>query len=736
MAKETGSGSKPTADTKTAAAEAAAKYNSSSSSSSSKTSSSSTKTSTASSSSKTNYSPYSSTKSSSSAKSTPQSLVSSGGSTRSSSVSYSPSKTPASSLTSSGSSSNSGSSKGNMRGSDPDASMRRTGVSASGATNRARSSANPTAEDMADLGRQLAVLKSLRPETSEDRMRKSLEEKREGMDPVSGFFYDPWKYLFQGPDTPDITYDGPDSAIGQTQEFFGRPWKYLLPGEDTPRPTGDGTPILDALQAPYRRRVERAGGAPFEGPVDWGGIAAALFGGQSAEERDAAMAAGRRGPDPSRFTPLGEENLGLSYGMLNDMFLPEVDPESGFIRDPDTGTFYSPGSPQLSSSPARLAEGSAPSLMDAWKPLEGLFDGIQAEQRRLNGEVDPESVPLPRRDPRPPGTGGIADMAIPLPGQTESPNGAIDITVPYESDEARYARTNPVEKKKEPTVWDQVVEGSGKLLENTTIGGVVKHLFPDIWYGGGEMMKGMDDGLTYGGSGIRTNFEDTANGGSLIEQPTQYAYAPPAVLPFPDLNGNGIDDRLEGYTPPTGTSTSNVYDRFGDVVFPDMPPYNPGRDNEWLYFRRRMANGGMVGYADGGIVDAAAAAPPQDPRIEIIAAAEDALENAIAGAPEPDDEADLAAFIETFGEGALEQLKANVAEGMKMRPKRSAGRMIAGPGGPKEDMVPAVVDDGTPVALSNGEYVVPADAVAAAGDGDPMAGAAALDELSARLAAR
>ena len=152
-----------------------------------------------------------------------------------------------------------------------------------------------------------------------------------------------------------------------------------------------------------------------------------------------------------------------------------------------------------------------------------------------------------------------------------------------------------------------------------------------------------------------------------------------------------------------------------------------------------MANGGIVGYADGGMVDPSplAAAPGNnlnmaDPRVQIIAAAEDALENALMGQIEADDEADVAAFVEAFGEGALERLRENVMGGMKMR----KGRMVRGPGGPKDDMVPAVVDGEQPVALSNGEYIVPADAVAAAGDGDPMRGAEMLTELSERLANR
>jgi hypothetical protein len=498
-----------------------------------------------------------------------------------------------------------------------------------------------------------------------------------------------------------------------------------------PREDDEELTLLEQLQTPYETRVERAGGAPFEGLVDLDGITAAIFGGQSAAERDAALAAQRRGPDPSRFTPLGDENLGLSYGMLNDMYRPEIDPESGFIRDPDTGTYYR--SDLLpSNSSTRLAQGEAPSLMDAFKPLEGLFEGIQAEERRLSGEIDPATVPMPR--PRPAGAPpGIEAMSIPLPGQTEGGD-VLDVTVPYEgeSDEAKYARENPVTAPKKKTVLDSVVEGAGGLLEKTPLGGIAKSLFPDLWYGTGEAIKGIDDGVTYGsssGRSVGTNFEDTANGGSLIEQ-QQPTYGGNGLQGFIDLNGNGIDDRLEGGSvPPAYVQGPAPGNRVAS--FPTMPPYNPGRDNEWTYFsNNRLANGGIVhAYADGGPVSA-----DSDPRMAVIAATEDVLEKIAAGSP-PDeqDAAVLKEFVAKFGDGALRALNDNVKAGMKMN--SGGGRMVSGPGGPKDDAIPAVIDGVAPAALSDGEYVLTAEAVRGAGNGDPERGAQALDELSQRLAA-
>jgi hypothetical protein len=484
-------------------------------------------------------------------------------------------------------------------------------------------------------------------------------------------------------------------------------------GERTPAPVAVN-PLQDFLQGPYERRVERAGGAPFEGPVDFGGIAAALFGGQSAAERDAAIKAGRT-PAAARFDPINPDG-GPSWAQFDDYinntdaFGPRVDPLTGFVQDPETGTYYRPD--LLPSKETRLAENEVASQpFPSFAPLAGLMEGINAEGARWDAAGMP---PLPR--PRPDGApAGIDAMAIPLPGQTEG-GPPIEIEVRggngiEESDEARYAREHPVVEPKKKTAFDSVVEMGGGLLENTGIGGIVKNLFPDIWYGTGEAIKSMDDGLTYGGRSSGTQFEYMPQNGSLSEQSDGGGYYQP--LPFPDANGNGIDDRLEGFTGGISWGTRTAQ-------FPNMPPYDPGRSNEWRYFTG-------PGYAEGGEVET------QDPRMNLIADAEDVLED-IAGGRKPD-EADaktLKAFVAQFGDEALRALNDQVKGGMKMRGKRDA-RMVEGPGTGTSDSIPAVIDGGQPAALSDGEVVIPADAVRAAGQGDRDKGAAQLMALSDML---
>lgn len=285
----------------------------------------------------------------------------------------------------------------------------------------------------------------------------------------------------------------------------------------------------------------------------------------------------------------------------------------------------------------------------------------------------------------------------------------------------------------EPSTYDKVIDNAGKLLSKTGIGYIVSTLFPDVWNAGGDMMKSLDDGGmgTLGGEGEPGTYWDPATGTWVgggqdtpktgKKTPTDAGTTTPPPVSFPDVNKNGVDDRLE---PP-------FYDPYGDVVFPDIPPYRPGYDDEWLYFRQKMAQGGVVGYADGGEVSMLT---NPDPRVGIIADAEDALQNMAQGAPEKDDALAIKKFVDMFGPDALRQLQTNVAQGMKIRP--TGGRMVVGPGGPTDDAIPAVIDGTQPAALSSGEFVLPADAVAAAGNGDPVAGAEQLQQLSEALSQR
>lgn len=156
--------------------------------------------------------------------------------------------------------------------------------------------------------------------------------------------------------------------------------------------------------------------------------------------------------------------------------------------------------------------------------------------------------------------------------------------------------------------------------------------------------------------------------------------------------------------------------------------------------------GGIAAYADGGAVapapdpamppmpspDAGKAPGMDDPRMGAIADTEDALATAQDGQPlEPHHVAALQQFTTAYGMPALRQLHAHVKAGMTMRPRRA--RLVVGQSG--DDKVPAEIDGVHKAKLSTGEFVMPIDAVAGAGNGDPIAGAQRLHTLSTQLAA-
>jgi hypothetical protein len=55
--------------------------------------------------------------------------------------------------------------------------------------------------------------------------------------------------------------------------------------------------------------------------------------------------------------------------------------------------------------------------------------------------------------------------------------------------------------------------------------------------------------------------------------------------------------------------------------------------------------------------------------------------------------------------------------------------MITGQGGGMDDQVMGMIGDQQPVAVSPGEYIVPADVVSGLGDGSSEAGAEELDKM-------
>ena len=100
---------------------------------------------------------------------------------------------------------------------------------------------------------------------------------------------------------------------------------------------------------------------------------------------------------------------------------------------------------------------------------------------------------------------------------------------------------------------------------------------------------------------------------------------------------------------------------------------------------------------------------------------------AILGQVESPDEI-IQMFIDEFGVDAFRQLRDAVLK--QQVPGAQTEGMVNGNGGGMDDQVMGMIGNQRPVAVSPGEYIVPADVVSGLGDGSSQAGADILDELN------
>ena len=99
--------------------------------------------------------------------------------------------------------------------------------------------------------------------------------------------------------------------------------------------------------------------------------------------------------------------------------------------------------------------------------------------------------------------------------------------------------------------------------------------------------------------------------------------------------------------------------------------------------------------------------------------------------PEDESEAIINRFIDEFGIEVYQQLRTAVLE--QVVPNSQKEGLIEGEGGGMDDMVPGMIGGQQPVAVSPGEFIVPADVVSGLGDGDTNAGAEGLEGMMDRV---
>lgn len=95
----------------------------------------------------------------------------------------------------------------------------------------------------------------------------------------------------------------------------------------------------------------------------------------------------------------------------------------------------------------------------------------------------------------------------------------------------------------------------------------------------------------------------------------------------------------------------------------------------------------------------------------------------------PKPRAALNRYAKAFGPKALQALAQQVQGA-------GDGRQVRGPGGGQDDAIPASIDGQQPAALSDGEFVMPADVVSHLGDGSSDEGARRLTEMMERVRQR
>ncbi len=412
-----------------------------------------------------------------------------------------------------------------------------------------------------------------------------------------------------------------------------------------------------------------------------------------------SIASGGIGPDPRR-APVPFDRPAALGGIQRAAVepLPQIFDytPAGLPRDPDTGFLLAKDDPRY---PAAIA--AAPGFDPRTRlPADAPGTGAPVDAPLY---VTNNGVPVIVEDPMGGGDGTTGRQ--PLPGSVFSGKTA---PIPMDRPDDR-----------DMSVWDNVASAAGKVFENTAFGGALKAIFPEFYDDMGDAIMGFDDRgpgrysvndppaqtlVPGSGGGDRSDSRDNPS----LQPPAPVVTTPPAVTP-PGVPGP------DGLVRDTNGLVAQLW--WPQLRWPGED-YDPGVDPEWDYLPQ---------FAEGGAVPGPSAPPAVsglDPRFVVILNAEDALKG-----QHTDPDAALQEFIEIFGEAALGQLKARVDAELA----QGGSRMIRGPGGPKDDAIPAVINDVQEARLSDGEFVVPAEAVAGAGEGDPELGAMRLTELSDRL---
>jgi hypothetical protein len=198
------------------------------------------------------------------------------------------------------------------------------------------------------------------------------------------------------------------------------------------------------------------------------------------------------------------------------------------------------------------------------------------------------------------------------------------------------------------------------------------------------------------------------------------------VIDLSSIGGGITRVRNPAYTPPegtaepaAGTTTGTTTESTGSGL--SAEDY-ANLYSQYMNYGSNFNIGNISPFAEGGETQVNAEA---DRLIDLAAMA------VLGELPEEEAGVVIQAFIDEFGEEAFSTLRESVLE--EIVPGSQKEGEIVGSGGGMDDQIMGMIGNQQPVAVSPGEYIVPADVVSGIGDGSTDAGVQQLDGMLDRV---
>ncbi len=211
-------------------------------------------------------------------------------------------------------------------------------------------------------------------------------------------------------------------------------------------------------------------------------------------------------------------------------------------------------------------------------------------------------------------------------------------------------------------------------------------------------------------------------------------FEPPAAMPAPRFEQPRMEIPEPRFEPPVAIPPQVAVPPVSVEQYPGIDPeiiqrlaileemarYSPQEPAMQAAPEFDMGGGDFGQFAEGGMIDNSADSMNQGNDIVEMTVA------AIRGEIENADQI-IRAFVEQYGPEVFMQLREQVLQGIV--PGAQTEGMVEGMGGGQDDLVNGMIGTQRPVAVSPGEYIIPADAVALAGGGYSGDGAKFFDGL-------